>query len=654
MSKPLGLLLAVLCVILAACGAAPPPTPPSGPVDATVAGPVARIDAEVARPADDDFVEDGDPGPIPVTHADPSWGRRDAPVTIVEFAEFQCPFCGKAAVTIADLRRAYGPDKIRIAWKNNPLPFHPNAKPAAVVAMTLFERRGNDGFWSAHDAFFADQAHLSDLVADFAKRAGMSAGEGDPRAEAKIKDDMELAKQLGATGTPAFFVNGIFISGAQPYEKFAATIDAQFQKAAGKLGAGTPPRRVYAELAREQWAAPKPPAPSSAPADDLTVHRVPVGKSPVRGKATALVTIVEIGDFQCPFCGRVQPALQQVMSTYGDKVRIVWKHEPLPFHNRAEPAAEVALEVRARKGDAGFWRIHDALFADPTHLDDQALAAQAVAAGIDAHSAQRAIADHSHRSEIEEDVDLADDVAANGTPHFFINGRRLVGAQPFEKFKGVIDEELAKAEALVRSGVSPAQVYDRILGAAVGPTLPERKTLSAPTRDNPAHGPAGAKVTVQFFGDFQCPFTKRAAETIAALEKELPGKIRVVWYNHPLPMHQNAEPAAEAAMEAFRQKGPHGFWAMYDLLFAGQANPDGLERAALDGYAAQLGLDAAAFARALDTQAHKVRIDVDTKMATDAGMTGTPAFVINGWYVSGAQPLTKFKKVVRLALSGAK
>jgi protein-disulfide isomerase len=653
MSKPLGLILAALCLLLAACGAAPPPPPP--PAAATVAVPVARADPEFAH-ADDDFIDEGDPGPIPVTRSDPSWGRRDAPVTIVEFAEFQCPFCSRAAATLADLRRTYGPDKLRVVWKNNPLPFHPNAKPASMLAITLFERLGNDGFWSAHDALFADQAHLSDVLADLAKRAGMSAGEADAngRAEGKLRDDMELAKQLGATGTPAFFVNGVFISGAQPYEKFASTIDAQLEKASERLRRGMHPLRVYAELSKEQWAAPKPPAPSSPPADDRTVHRVPVGRSPVRGKATALVTIVEFGDFQCPFCARVQPALQQVISTYGDKVRVVWKHQPLPFHPRAEPAAEVALEVRARRGDAGFWRIHDALFADPTHLDDQALEAQAFAAGLDAGLARRAIADHVHKAEIDADMDLAEDVAASGTPHFFVNGRRLVGAQPFDRWKAVIDEELAKAEALVRAGFSPAQVYDRIQATAAPPVLPERRPIAAPTRENPGRGPAGAKVTVQFFGDFQCPFTRRAAETIAALEKELPGKLRVVWYNHPLPMHKDAEAASEAAMEAFRQKGAPGFWAMFDLLFAGQPAPGGLERQALAGYASQLGLDPVAFANALDTQAHRVQIDMDTKLAVGAGMTGTPAFVINGFYVSGAVALPRFRKVVRLALSGAK
>ncbi len=75
--------------------------------------------------------------------------------------------------------------------------------------------------------------------------------------------------------------------------------------------------------------------------------------------------MIEFSDFQCPFCRRVEPTLKGLRDKYGDKVRLVWKNEPLPFHPRAEPAAEAALEVRAEKGDKGFWDAHDKLFDEP-------------------------------------------------------------------------------------------------------------------------------------------------------------------------------------------------------------------------------------------------------------------------------------------------
>lgn len=658
MPKPISLGLALLCLIVVACG--PAPAPVTTPPTLQVAVPVAKVDPDAPKPELEE-VDDGEPGPIPVTSADPWWGRRDAPVTIVAFEDLQCPFCARAEKTLEQLRQTYGPDKLRIVWKNNPLPFHPHARRAAMTAMAIYDRMGRDAFWSAQGAMFAEQRRLEELPEEVATRAGLKLGEllspdALVRAGAKVDADMELGKHIGVTGTPAFFLNGVHLSGAQPIEKFTAIIDEQLQKASSLQAGGTPRKRVYVELTKAQWHAPAPPKPvDPAPAqDDRTVHRVPVGRSPVRGKAGAPVTIIEFADFQCPFCSRVAPTLTELEKRYGDKVRFVYKENPLPFHPRAEPASELALEARAQKGDAGFWAAHDLLFQNRDHLEESDLLGYAKTLGLDAARVGAALAGKKHLSVIEEDQDLADDVQASGTPHFFINGRRLVGAQPREKFEAVIDEELAKAEALIKGGVPAAKVYERTLAAAPAPVPPPTKTIPAPTRDNPSRGPAGARVVIQYFSDFQCPFCKRVNETVEALEKAFPGQIRLVWRNHPLPMHKDAELAAEAAMEAYQQKGSAGFFAMYELLFAGQGQQGGLERPALEGYAAQLGLDLMKLRDALDHQTHKAVIDADAKIAEDAGMSGTPAFVINGYYVSGAQPLAKFKKVVRQALSGKK
>jgi len=383
--------------------------------------------------------------------------------------------------------------------------------------------------------------------------------------------------------------------------------------------------------------------------EDRTVYRVPVGASPVRGKATALVTIVEFADYQCPFCTRAEETLRDLRAHYGDQIRVVWKNQPLPFHKRAEPAAELSLEARAQKGDAGFWAVHDALLGQRGRFDDDDLAEVARDAGLDAGAALRNVGARRYAAAVEEDQDLADDVGAHGTPTFFINGRRLVGAQPFDRFVGVIDEELDKAKAIVAGGVAPAKVYDTIQAKAVA-TQMEKVTLPAPTAQSPSRGPAGARVVIQVFSDYQCPFCRRVEPTVAELEALFPGQIRVVWRNHPLSFHAKAGLAAEASMEAFAQKGDAGFWRMHDLLMEHQAGA-GLERAALEGYAQAIGLDVDRFKRALDEGTHKAEIAADVKIAEAAGLTGTPAFVINGYKVSGAQPLIRFKKVVTRALA---
>ena len=204
-----------------------------------------------------------------------------------------------------------------------------------------------------------------------------------------------------------------------------------------------------------------PPAPLAA------VRVVPVGGSPVRGKNDALVTVVEFSDFQCPYCKRVETTLTTFRGMYGDDLRIVWKNVPLAFHPHAQPAAEVALEARAERGDATFWAVHDDIYAaSPMGIDDASLARIASAHGVSSTSASSAITTDRYKAMIDADKALASRVGANGTPTFFVNGRILVGAQPLEKFQALIDQELKAAKARVAKGTPRARVYDEIMASA--------------------------------------------------------------------------------------------------------------------------------------------------------------------------------------------
>src|SRR5262249_11774172 len=154
---------------------------------------------------------------------------------------------------------------------------------------------------------------------------------------------------------------------------------------------------------------------------------------------------------------------------------------------RAEPAAELAFEARAQRGDTGFWEASDALFADQDRLEDADLAALAKRLGLNAN-AMNAVAKHKHKDVIERDQDLADDFAATSTPQFFINGRRIIGSQPLDKFKSIIEEEIAKAEAMVKAGTKPEKVYEAILATAKAPDTPPKITVHLPRRDAPSLG----------------------------------------------------------------------------------------------------------------------------------------------------------------------
>jgi protein-disulfide isomerase len=163
---------------------------------------------------------------------------------------------------------------------------------------------------------------------------------------------------------------------------------------------------------------------------------------PQLGPATAPVTIVEFGDFQCPFCKRAQPTLKQVLAKYGNKVRLVYMDFPLSFHKNAMAAAEGA---RCANEQGKFWPFHDQLFADQSKLDPSDLKQIAKKLGLDTKRFDACLDKDKYRSAIEADVKEGGELGVEGTPAFFINGRPLSGAQPFGQFAQVINEELARS-----------------------------------------------------------------------------------------------------------------------------------------------------------------------------------------------------------------
>ena len=390
-------------------------------------------------------------------------------------------------------------------------------------------------------------------------------------------------------------------------------------------------------------------APPSPAAADTTVYYVPVAGAPARGPATAPVTLVVFSDFQCPFCGKLAATLPQLEAKYGPALRLVFKHNPLPFHRRAEPAAQLALEAFARQGDAGFWKAHDRLFAQQRSLEDADLGRVASELGLDQAAAMAAVQGHKHAAQIEADQALAEDLDANGTPTSYINGRKLTGSQPFETFAEVVDQEIKHAAALTAKGVPASRIYAEIQKKAQKGG-PAKVKLPAPTAAQPSRGPRNAPVTVQIFSDFECPYCGRAKPTLEQLTNDFGKDVRLVWRNLPLGMHPNARPAATAALEAFQQKGAEGFWKMHDLLFDNQRS---LDRAELDSLAQQLGLDLRRFDAALDGDKHAKELAADAAVAQQAKINGTPTFVINGYVLTGAQPYAKFAKLVRRALADA-
>lgn len=198
------------------------------------------------------------------------------------------------------------------------------------------------------------------------------------------------------------------------------------------------------------------PAPQRGP-DPAKVYAFPIGESPAKGPADAWVTVVEVSDFQCPFCGRAATTMKEVEQNYGQDVRLVFKHNPLPFHEHAMPAA---MAAECAHDQNKFWPLHDKMFTNQGTLDNANIETYAKEAGLDMNKFKKCRDENKFKARIEGDQSLATKLGARGTPAFFINGRFLSGAQPFPAFKAIIDEELKKAKD---SGINKKEYYAKVV-----------------------------------------------------------------------------------------------------------------------------------------------------------------------------------------------
>ena len=177
--------------------------------------------------------------PIEVSYEGaPIKGEKNAPVTIVEFSEYECPYCGRyvngAYKEIVEKYIETG--KVKYAFRNFPLAFHKNAMPAATAALCARDQKGDDMYFNYHDKLFGNQKALDTAtLKKYAKDLGLNESEFNTcldsgKFDAQIAKDIAEAKEYGVRGTPAFYINGRMISGAQPFAAFEAIIEEELKK----------------------------------------------------------------------------------------------------------------------------------------------------------------------------------------------------------------------------------------------------------------------------------------------------------------------------------------------------------------------------------------------------------------------------------------
>jgi protein-disulfide isomerase len=179
--------------------------------------------------------------------------------------------------------------------------------------------------------------------------------------------------------------------------------------------------------------------PIKSPRVELTLTE----RDHIRGNPKAPVTIVEYSDFQCPFCQRLHPSLQQILVDYPDKVRWVYRHFPLDqIHPQARPAAEASECVAEQKGNDGFWKFADSLFKNQFRLGENLYKELAKNLGLDMAKFEECLTSRKYKDRVESDLKEGINLGVRGTPASFVNGESVFGAVPYEDLKAAVERAL--------------------------------------------------------------------------------------------------------------------------------------------------------------------------------------------------------------------
>lgn len=398
-----------------------------------------------------------------VPHGDaPASGPATAPITIVAWSDYACGFCYRVQTTLAALDALY-PGMIR--WVHRFLPLDEDV---TVTAEASLAAAAQGAFVPMSDRLYAvagrvDRAGVELVARELGLDMVRFRADLDTRVHrATIQKDEEDAKKLGLTGTPAFFINGRPIHGNQPIKVFADTVDEELARARETSGgydalvaSGKPTADVVGGTEHPEFEL-----------DPNTAYRMGVGLPGHQiGTDTALVTIVVWSDFQCPFCAKAAPVLQQIRTRFGDDVRIVFRHLAMTAHRKAQLAAEAAI---AAADQGKFWAFHDRIFAQFGSLDRADLEAFARDAGLDMGTFTAALDDRRYHELVVTEGATAMALGVDGTPTMFVNGQPIIGAREYSVMERVVQAHLDRARAAVAAGLGAGDIYALVMSSAIG------------------------------------------------------------------------------------------------------------------------------------------------------------------------------------------
>jgi protein-disulfide isomerase len=307
-----------------------------------------------------------------------------------------------------------------------------------------------------------------------------------------------------------------------------------------------------------------------------------------------------------------------------------------------------AISTRVTAGELDAW-IKDELFDRETSSGDPAKLYELRTTSLDNLVSKRLIDEAAAARGIDADTLLDEEAAKRVTvtdaeiEQFFEANQAQLGEATLESLEPRIRQFLEQ-----RQGAEAARTYVDELQQQAGVEILLVRPRIEVAADGPAIGPVGAAVTIVEFSDYECPFCQRAEPIIEQVLEQYEGKVRFVYRHFPLEnIHPNAKPASVAAFCAGEQGK---FWEYHALVFGA---PDGLEADGLAKYAAALELDGESFEACLGSDAAAAAVQGDIEAGSSAGVTGTPAFFINGIPLKGAQPVSEFQRIIDAELAAA-
>ena len=390
---------------------------------------------------------------------------------------------------------------------------------------------------------------------------------------------------------------------------------------------------------------------------------------PVRGSDLAVVEIVEVSDFECPYCAKAQGVLKAVMRHYPDKVRQLFLHQPLPFHNQALQSA-LASVVAQEHGK--FWEFADTFFIEQGDLSTLHTRRVAQRHGINAQSMTEGTKRPEIQSFVEKNKQVGIALGVTGTPAFFINGTMIRGAKPLTSFKKIIDIEIAMAgqgpktpesaaayrqkrtktnnaalHAYLYEGAPAPKAGDLATKPKAGPTPgsdsePLFKATIRP--DDPFLGDrAKALVTLVSFVGYQCNYSRKLMDSLTELKARHGDALGLVLKHLPLSIHPLGNEAAVTALCANEQGK---FWEFNQALFSdNQLSPK-----AVFSKAKTVGLDIERLKACTDAGEVRRTIRQDGVLAQAVGARGTPTTFINGRQIVGAMPTEDLDAIIKAEL----